>query len=193
MNVFKTIILGALLALSGTAGAQQTIYAPMGVESNANAGAVSGSESASGSYAAGGHGGSASANNHGNRLAVVSYGSDLSRAHKNTPSVVAPSIQTGSLTDSCLGAASGGVAGAGFGISAGKSYVDKHCVRRLHAKFLASAGQGELAMAIMCEDEFVSEASAAMAARKGVVDLCTGQMPPVEEVAKADDIDDVFK
>ena len=187
MNIFKIFVLSVLVCLSGSASAQ-VLYGEVGIDSNSQAGAVSGSESRAGSIATGGSGGSSSANNHGNRVGVVSYGSDLSRAHKNTPSVIAPSIQTGSLTDSCLGSFSSGIAGAGFGATFGKSYVDEACVRRLHAKFLSTAGQGELAMAIMCEDKFVAEASAALSARTGKIDTCTGKVAGADEADETEEI-----
>lgn len=118
----------------------------------------------------GGSGGSA--HNAGNKQSIT-FNSTAVKQHKNTPSVVAPALSS-TLTDTCMGSITGGAAAAGWGISGGKTYVDEECVRRLHSKFLASAGQGEIAMQLMCGSPMVAEAAASLAERTEGVDACTG-------------------
>lgn len=118
-------------------------------------------------------GGGGSAHNAGNKQAIT-FNSTAVKQHKNTPGLVAPALSS-TLTDTCMGSVSAGVSGAGFGVTGGKTYVDQECVRRLHSKFLATSGQPEVAMQIMCGSEFVAEATRALAERTNGVDKCTGE------------------
>ncbi len=84
---------------------------------------------------------------------------------KNVPQVYAPGL-TSSLSEVCLGSASGGVAGPGFGVSLGKTVVDDGCERRLDASVMARLGMKEVAFNIMCEDPRVAKAT------KGTANEC---------------------
>ena len=171
MNVItKITVLFSLLLVSSIGIAQQGQLQGQAANSNSNSGALSGSSSGSSANSQGGHS-SASTMGNNQGMSITSYGSDLSRARKNTPSVLAPALAS-TLTDTCMGSVTGGGSGAGFGVAFGKTYVDKECVRRLHAKFLASAGQGAVAMQIMCSSDVVAEATARIARSTGKPDVC---------------------
>jgi hypothetical protein len=66
---------------------------------------------------------------------------------KNVPSITAPSI---GVSAACKSAISGGVAGAGFGVTIGSSINDEECQSRENARVLAQMGQNAEAMSIMC-------------------------------------------
>jgi hypothetical protein len=74
-----------------------------------------------------------------------------------------------------MGSITGGASAAGWGLSGGKTYVDEECVRRLHSKFLAEAGQGGVAMQVMCGSDIVAAAAKSYAERTAGVDQCTGE------------------
>lgn len=69
---------------------------------------------------------------------TTNHGSDLGDA---VPAVVAPSLTT-TLSETCMGSTSMGVAGAGFGVSFGSTWKDDACVRRLDSRELRSFGVG---------------------------------------------------
>lgn len=71
-------------------------------------------------------------------ITTTNHGSDLSDA---VPAVVAPSLTT-TLSETCMGSTSMGVAGAGFGVSFGSTWKDEACVRRLDSRELRSFGSG---------------------------------------------------
>jgi hypothetical protein len=71
-------------------------------------------------------------------ITTTNYGSDLS---DQVPAVVAPSLTT-TLSETCMGSTSMGIAGAGFGISFGSTWKDEACVRRLDSRELRSFGAG---------------------------------------------------
>jgi hypothetical protein len=71
-------------------------------------------------------------------ISTTNYGSDLS---DQVPAVVAPSLTT-TLSETCMGSTSMGIAGAGFGISFGSTWKDEACVRRLDSRELRSFGAG---------------------------------------------------
>jgi hypothetical protein len=71
-------------------------------------------------------------------ITTTNHGSDLSDA---VPAVVAPSLTT-TLSETCMGSTSMGIAGAGFGISFGSTWKDDACVRRLDSRELRSFGAG---------------------------------------------------
>ena len=117
MKIITTITALALAML---------ISAPVmagGNNSNANANASTSSSSQQG-------------NNQG--ITTTNHGSDLSDA---VPAVVAPSLTT-TLSETCMGSTSMGVAGAGFGVSFGSTWKDEACVRRLDSRELRSFGSG---------------------------------------------------
>jgi hypothetical protein len=167
MNVLKITIVAALFGLANIAGAQT-------INSTSSAAAGSQSASQAASVSQGGGGGSASANNQGNTLGVISYGSDLSRAHKNTPSVVAPALTT-TLTETCHGSTTAGGSGAGFGLAFGSTWKDEECIRRLHARELRAMGQSGVSMQVMCGSDVVADAARLYAERTAGVDQCTGE------------------
>lgn len=69
---------------------------------------------------------------------TTNHGSDL---RKSVPGVIAPSLTT-TLSETCMGSTSMGVAGAGFGVSFGSTWKDDACVRRLDSRELRSFGAG---------------------------------------------------
>lgn len=76
---------------------------------------------------------------------------------KNVPAVYAPSLTT-TLTETCMGSTSGGLAVAGFGISGGGTWVDVECVNRLNArdvKALAVPGAMFASKEILCANAAV--------------------------------------
>jgi len=77
---------------------------------------------------------------------------------RTTPVISAPSLTT-TLTETCLGSASGGLSVVGFGMTGGKTYVDQACVRRLNAREIAQTlGDRDAAREIMCGDAEVNAA-----------------------------------
>ncbi len=71
-------------------------------------------------------------------IETINHGSDLS---DQVPAVVAPSLTT-TLSETCMGSTSMGIAGAGFGISFGSTWKDDACIRRLDSRELRSFGSG---------------------------------------------------
>ena len=67
---------------------------------------------------------------------------------ENVPAVSAPGVVT---AHNCALGASGGVAGAGFGISIGGSYVDKNCERISQAAALNTLAGADVALAHMAQ------------------------------------------
>lgn len=70
------------------------------------------------------------------------------------PTAVAPTITTLN-NDLCAVAASGAVQTQIFGISVGKTFVDKNCERLKLSKTLFDMGMKVAAVAVMCQDERV--------------------------------------
>jgi hypothetical protein len=83
------------------------------------------------------------------------------------PPVVAPALTT-TLTDTCMGSASGGLSVPGGGISLGKTTIDEDCVARLHARQLVAMHSEALAMEILCSRKVVQEADLRMPKEKRV-------------------------
>lgn len=126
-----------------------------GTARSAGGAAVAGS-----GFGMGGHGGSSSANNAGNSQAIV-FNTEAPDLGEQVPGIVAPALTT-TLSGTCFGSASGGVAGAGFGVTLGKTYEDKECQRRLNANSLNALGLSGLAMEVMCGTPEVLKADARM-------------------------------
>lgn len=152
--------------------------------SSATAGASSGSTAVAGSSAVGiggggGGGGSASAGLNqqnalstqagamGNNTQVTIESSPIpthttatvegTQTLKNVPAVYAPSLTT-TLTETCMGSTSGGLAVAGFGISGGSTVLDVECVNRLNArdvKALPLPGAALASKEILCANAVV--------------------------------------
>jgi hypothetical protein len=115
--------------------------------------------------------------------AVISQnyaGTDLSNA---VPNVSAPGLST-TLTETCMGSSSGGVAGAGFGFSFGTTWRDTACVRRLDSRQIGAYGQYAIAFEMMCDSQLVREA----AVRAGRPCVADGGKPLGTPVLPADQI-----
>lgn len=79
---------------------------------------------------------------------------------RQAPAVSAPSLAASS--EACMGSASGGVSVAGFGISAGSTWANDECQRRLNSQQLRLLGHNDAALAILCTNSGVAEALAAV-------------------------------
>ncbi len=153
-----------------------SIHSSSSANSNAASGSSSGSVAISGGGAggAGGGGGTGAANFTVNpTVSIRSTGSDLSRA---IPSMIAPALST-TLTETCLGSASGALGVQGFGLSGGKTYVDQDCVARLNAREMRAIGQLDVAMEILCSRPTVFTAQARVAKRTRTLSKCSGTNP----------------
>lgn len=69
---------------------------------------------------------------------------------RNTPDASAPALYGG--TNPCSVGVSGGIAVAGFGMSAGSTWSDRGCERRNGAVILFQANMPDVAVALLCED-----------------------------------------
>jgi hypothetical protein len=98
----------------------------------------------------------------------------------NTPSIGAPPLAAAGL-ETCLGSASIGISGPGFGVSGGSTTTDKGCDARLDARTLAAMGYKEAALARLCQKP---EIAAAMPAQCGLA-LTTLQPATAPLVARA--------
>lgn len=74
---------------------------------------------------------------------------------RQTATAYAPSFAT---NGSCLGAASGGIQGPGFGISGGSTTLDAACSARYDAEALRAAGEPKAAIARLCLTPEIAEA-----------------------------------
>lgn len=74
---------------------------------------------------------------------------------KNVPSMDAPNIT--SSNDTCMGSASGAVAGPGFGVSVGSTFTDDNCIMLKNARELWNMGMRAAALAHMCSDPEVAK------------------------------------
>jgi hypothetical protein len=97
----------------------------------------------------------------------------------DTPAVFAPAIGTSAP---CAVAASGGLAGMGFGISAGKAFIDDSCTAREDqrldvetARTLSSMGKNDMASEVLCSNPRL---------RERAPKACN--VPPKAEVKKPD-------
>jgi hypothetical protein len=95
---------------------------------------------------------SQSANNEGNTQVTgqsVSFSSTTAVQHRNTPTVVAPSVFASGV---CSGTGVSGAVGAlGAGISLGGSKLDPSCTVRENARILGGLGYDETAFVYICE------------------------------------------
>lgn len=78
-----------------------------------------------------------------------------------TPTVAAPGLAAAGV-ETCLGSTAGGLSLMGGGITFGSTRVDEGCTIRLLARQLYAFGFQKAAMAMMCEDEHVVLAMAAV-------------------------------
>lgn len=144
-SVLATLVLAAGLAVTG-AQAQSGLGNGTG-----NSGAGNGNGNGNGSNnvlgAAAAAGSSSSVNIGG------------SGSGRNTPGVWAPGLAAAGI-ESCLGSASAGGAGPGFGVTIGGTLTDKGCNLRLYARTLYSLGHRVAATQILCNDPDVALALA---------------------------------
>ena len=73
---------------------------------------------------------------------------------KFVPNAYAPPLATGH----CMGSASAGGSGAGFGFSLGKTYIDENCNARYDAILLHEFGLGQEAILRLCQQPKMAEA-----------------------------------
>lgn len=88
----------------------------------------------------------------------INYHASGTETIQQAPPVYAPGL-TNSLTETCLGSASGGVSTQLFGLTFGKTTADEGCERRLDASIMARLEMKEVAFRIMCEQPDVYSAS----------------------------------
>lgn len=69
---------------------------------------------------------------------------------KAAPALYAPPLVT-TMTDTCMGSSSFGASISGFGLSAGTTWTDKSCVRRLDAREFRAMGLNDVAIALLCQ------------------------------------------
>ena len=67
----------------------------------------------------------------------------------NQASAAVVSNLTTSGNDTCFGSVTAGIAGGGFGLSSGKTYVDQNCVLMKQSKLLASLGLKDAAVLLL--------------------------------------------
>ena len=148
MAALSGILALAALTLCASAGlAQQT-----GNNSKSNSNATSGSTSTSG----------ANSNQRQLQGQSVTYQetTPADQTIKNVPNVYAPALAAAG-SEVCLGSASAGGAGAGFGLTIGGTIVDQECQLRMNARTLATLGYAAAAREEMCVDPQVRAAMAA--------------------------------
>jgi len=146
----KSLLIAAALTLIAAPAFAQT--ATSDTQSNATA--------VSGSVASGGVSG-ATADNTGNAQSIT-FNSEAVDHVKTNPAVYAPGLTT-TLTETCMGSTSGGISVLGFGGTLGTTWSDTQCVRRLNAREMAQTlGDREAARALLCQDENVAAAYAAV-------------------------------
>jgi len=146
----KRFLILAVLLAPATAFAQTQ-------EANAVSGSIAGSESTSGAINSGVSQGITI--NYPDVPETQTFKYDQSGGYKlhTTAAAVAPALTT-TLTETCMGSASVGVAVTGWGVSGGKTYVDEECVRRLHSRELRAMGFLAASAELMCGNEEVAAA-----------------------------------
>ena len=137
-----------VLALLMTTAAQAQSGSGNGI-GNSGAGNGNGNGNGSGNVVAAVAGSSSS----------VNIGGSGSGSGRNTPGVWAPGLAAAGI-ESCLGSASVGGAGPGFGVTIGGTLTDKGCNLRLYARTLYSLGHQVAATQILCNDPDVALALA---------------------------------
>ncbi|MFM7028528.1 MAG: OmpA family protein [Chakrabartia sp.] len=144
----STKILACLLALLGS---QPPVWAQ-----STTATSASGSASTSGAGANVDSSIDNAASNAGNNQSIT-YNSSIPDAQsiKTVPSSFAPALTT-TLSETCMGSSSAGGSVLGFGLSAGSTWRDHECMRRLNARELANTlGDRQAAREVMCGNEEV--------------------------------------
>lgn len=167
------ILIAGFLSIFGyAASADVTAQAQAGSASQSASGALSVS---GGGTAVGGAGGTGVANLSvgGSPVTISSQGSDLG---KSIPTAIAPALTT-TLSETCLGSATGSMALSGFGGTFGKTYRDDDCIARLHARELRSMGMQDMAMEVLCARPMIYTAMARVAKRKRTLSVCSGMNP----------------
>lgn len=97
-----------------------------------------------------------SATNAGNNSSVNIAGDNY--IERRRPVNTAYSTPLTSGIDTCLGSVSAGGQAATFGLSLGKTTIDKNCVRLKNATWLYSTGYKHAAIHLMCQDKDILKA-----------------------------------
>jgi len=177
-SLMLSILAIGLFAFAGMVQASDiTIDSHTSSNSNSASGSQSGSVAVSGGGDGGG-GGTGAANFSVTPTSTVSINSQGSDLGKAIPQVIAPALST-TLTETCLGSATGGLAVSGFGLTGGKTFVDQDCVARLNAREMRAIGQLDVAMEILCSRPTVFTAMARVAKRTRTLSKCSGTNPSV--------------
>jgi hypothetical protein len=107
-------------------------------------------------------GGSGSSGSVGDPSSLGSAGDPTTNLHysgsytvRNVPEVIPPNVTGG---NPCAVGASGGLAVAGFGFSAGGTWADRACERRQQAALLFNMGEQKVALELMCQDDNIRSA-----------------------------------
>jgi hypothetical protein len=95
---------------------------------------------------------------------------------KTVPNIQAPSLTT-TLSDTCMGSVSFGLAFTGFGATGGSTMVDQACVRRLDAREFRAMGLNDVALALLCQSDSNRKAVEATG------HLCPGTDAPLNSAA----------
>jgi hypothetical protein len=122
--------------------------------------AQSGSNNGNGNIGSGNGNGNGNGNNNGSNNILASSGGTSNvnfRSRRNAPSVIAPGLAAAGI-ESCLGSASIGGSGPGFGLTIASTTTDKGCNLRLFSRTLYSLGHRRAATQILCNDAQVAEA-----------------------------------
>jgi hypothetical protein len=104
--------------------------------------------------------GSGNGNGNGNVASNSLKNSNSYRDRYQAPGVGAPGLAAGGI-DACLGSASGGVSGPGFGLSFGSTYPEKDCNIRQYSRTLHGLGHKAAATQMLCYNSDVADALAA--------------------------------
>ena len=98
-------------------------------------------------------------NGSGNALSSAASNSLTVNRPRNAPSVNAPGLAAAGI-ESCLGSASVGGSGPGFGLAIGGTTEDKDCNIRLYARTLYAMGYRVAAVQLLCTNPDVAHALA---------------------------------
>jgi hypothetical protein len=101
--------------------------------------------------------GSGNGNGNGNGNGSGNKTSATINSPRNNPTIVAPGLAAAGV-ESCLGSASIGGAGGGFGLTFGSTVTDRGCNLRLYARTLFALGHRQAATQILCNDPDVARA-----------------------------------
>lgn len=143
MNKFFNVIVPAAAAILLGLVAINNSYADSQVNGNGIGNTSAGSQSTSGAT------GVAAGNNTTVTIQAAPIPTDTTVNFKNVPNVSTPGLTT-TLTETCMGSWSAGVAVSGFGLGGGKTEVDQRCANRLDARQLDAQGYKVQAREVLC-------------------------------------------